>query len=638
MGNITHADYTTNFSFKRILTIALLFLGTYAFGQLGQCNNNNNGLPPYTVAQSTDPNYLPGGDNVFLDINIATITPGGEDFCIGNDPGVDTEGGCGTFLFTGLDSSVDGCPVEFCFTPKQGCGNALGNVCIWVEDPDNPGDWLNLGGGSEVGEICIQAPPGVSEFALTICRPGMGPVNISDVTVNLPPTITLPADQTECETDLPKIIDLTSFEPAGQMGGTWTVNGAPVTDPAAYALNGVNGDMFTFEYTYDASNEVGFPCMVSDEIKFTINDDCCVEPDAPLIDVVDATCDADGSATITNYDAALTYTFDPAGPSVGAGGVISGFDTDTAYTVTAENAPDCSTESAPFTIGSQLGAPDAPTVTVVDATCDAAGSATITNYDAALTYTFDPAGPSVGAGGVVSGFDTDTEYTVTAENADGCVAESAPFTIGSQLGAPDAPTVTVVDATCDAAGSATITNYDAALTYTFDPAGPSVGAGGVVSGFDTDTEYTVTAENADGCVAESAPFTIGSQLGAPDAPTVTVVDATCDAAGSATITNYDAALTYTFDPAGPSVGAGGVVSGFDTDTEYTVTAENADGCVAESAPFTIGSQLGAPDAPTVTVVDATCDAAGSATITNYDAALTYTFDPAGPSVGAGGHS
>ncbi len=145
------------------------------------------------------------------------------------------------------------------------------------------------------------------------------------------------------------------------------------------------------------------------------------------------------------------------------------------------------------------------------------------------------------------------------------MAESAPFTIGSQLGAPDAPTVTVVDATCDAAGSATITNYDAALTYTFDPAGPSVGAGGVVSGFDTDTEYTVTAENADGCVAESAPFTIGSQLGAPDAPTVTVVDATCDAAGSATITNYDAALTYTFDPAGPSVGAGGVVSGFDTD-------------------------------------------------------------------------
>ena len=429
----------------------------------------------------------------------------------------------------------------------------------------------------------------------------------------------------ECQSDNLGDIDLSV------MGGT---------PPFTYAWTGPNSftstvedptDLEPGEYTVVVTDQISNGGVLVDCTTTTTVTvlECCVEPDAPLIDVVAATCDADGTATITNYDNTLTYTFDPAGPSVDMAGAITGFATDTSYTVTAANAPDCSTESAAFTIGSQLGAPDAPTVTVVDATCDAAGTATITNFDDTLTYTFNPAGPTVDMAGAITGFATDTSYTVTAENADGCVAESAAFTIGSQLGAPDAPTVTVVDATCDAAGTATISNFDDTLTYTFEPAGPTVDMAGAITGFATDTSYTVTAENADGCVAESAAFTIGSELGAPDAPTVTVVDATCDAAGTATISNFDDTLTYTFNPAGPTVDMTGAITGFATDTSYTVTAENADGCVAESAAFTIGAQLDAPDAPVITGDTSYCYDASGAVLDAGAGYSSYLWSPGG---------
>jgi hypothetical protein len=62
-----------------------------------------------------------------LNVDTAVIDPG-DDFCIGNDPGKDTESGCGSFLFTNLESDQDDCGAEFCFFPRQGCGTALGNV------------------------------------------------------------------------------------------------------------------------------------------------------------------------------------------------------------------------------------------------------------------------------------------------------------------------------------------------------------------------------------------------------------------------------------------------------------------------------------------------------------------------------
>ena len=70
--------------------------------------------------------------------------------------------------------------------------------------------------------------------------------------------------------------------------------------------------------------------------------------------------------------------------------------------------------------------------------------------------------------------------------------------------------------------------------------------------------------------------------------------ATCSSAGTATVTNYDNTLTYTFTPAGPSVGAAGAISGMTVGTSYTVTAGNGSCTSAASSSFSIAAQLTVP--------------------------------------------
>jgi putative flippase GtrA len=181
-----------------------------------------------------------------------------------------------------------------------------------------------------------------------------------------------------------------------------------------------------------------------------------------------------------------------------------------------------------------------------------------------IAYTFRSDRTNSSAnGGVISNMTVyGTSYTVTATNSDDCIsAASASFTIEEMLPTPDAPTVQVTAATCEAAGTATISNYDANYTYTFSPTGPVAGANGVITGAVYGTSYTVTATNSDDCIsASSASFTIEEMLPTPDAPTVQVTAATCEAAGTATISNYDANYTYTFSPTGPVAGANGIIT------------------------------------------------------------------------------
>ena len=86
----------------------------------------------------------------------------------------------------------------------------------------------------------------------------------------------------------------------------------------------------------------------------------------------------------------------------------------------------------------------------------------------------------------------------------------------------------------------------------------------------------------------------------PAVPTLTTVAASCTAAGSATVSNYNSSLTYTFSPTGPSVGAGGAITGATAGTAYTVTAGNTTCMSAASASFTRAAQLATPATPTGT--------------------------------------
>ncbi|MFK8055645.1 MAG: HYR domain-containing protein, partial [Saprospiraceae bacterium] len=81
-------------------------------------------------------------------------------------------------------------------------------------------------------------------------------------------------------------------------------------------------------------------------------------------------------------------------------------------------------------------------------------------------------------------------------------------------------------------------------------------------------------------------FTNDAMLATPATPVLVSVAADCIMDGSTTISSYASNLTYTFDPAGPSAVAGGVITGAVLDQAYSVAATNADGCISASATFT----------------------------------------------------
>ena len=407
-----------------------------------------------------------------------------------------------------------------------------------------------------------------------------------------------------------------TFTPAGPSVGSGGV--------ISNLINGSN-------YTVTAGNGL---CTSSASASFNVQQQL-ITPPTPLISTTSANCSSAGTATITNYVATQTYTFTPAGPSVGAGGLISSLIPGTSYTVQTNNGSCTSSSSLSFSIASQLTTPAAPTVSTSAATCSANGTATITNYNAALTYLFSPVGPSVGSGGVILNMTPSTNHTITAGNATCTSVQSASFSIANQLNTPATPTISVTTATCSADGSANITNYVASQTYTFTPSGPSVGAGGLLSLVTPGTSYSVTSSNGSCSSTSSLSFSVAAQLVTPTAPNITTTAATCSAAGTATVSNYVASQTYSFNPVGPTVGSGGIITGITAGTNYTVTTGNGS-CTSSGTSFSISPVLGAPSTPTISTNSPTCSASGTATISNYIGTQTYTFNPTGPSVGAGG--
>ena len=115
-------------------------------------------------------------------------------------------------------------------------------------------------------------------------------------------------------------------------------------------------------------------------------------------------------------------------------------------------------------------------------------------------------------------------------------------------------------------------------------------------------QYTYIAPGCSSVISNSTTVVVNSVV----VPTITTTAATCSAAGSSTISNYSATNTYTFAPAGPTVGAGGLISGMTVGTSYTVTSTNG-GCTSlASASFSNAAQLPKPIL-TYTVTNPICD-------------------------------
>ena len=414
-------------------------------------------------------------------------------------------------------------------------------------------------------------------------------------------------------------------------GQIYTFNPA---GPSVDATGLISGMTFGTSYVVSAGNG---SCTSVNTTSFVITQQL---PLPTIVSVTNngPTCIANGFSTITNYDATLNYVFNPAGPTINASGLIQGMVLGTSYSVTSTNASLCtSAVSNNFVNIPMLIIPVVPTISVTAPTCLANGFATITNYVSGQIYTFNPAGPSVDATGLISGLTFGTSYVVSAGNVSCSSVDTALFSVNSILPTPVAPVVSVTAPTCLANGFSTITNYDATLNYVFNPAGPTINASGLIQGMVLGTSYSVTSTNASLCTsAVSNNFVNSPMLITPVVPTISVTAPTCLAAGFATITNYSAANTYTFSPTGPTVGAGGIISGAVIGTSYTVQATSGTCTSAASLSFTNQAQLPTPAVPTLSTTAPTCTANGFTTITNYNASNTYTFSPVGPTVGAGG--
>jgi len=314
-------------------------------------------------------------------------------------------------------------------------------------------------------------------------------------------------------------------------------------------------------------------------------------------------CSADGTSTITDYDPAATYTFTPAGPTVAAGGAINGMVTGTSYTVVSDVAGCLSEPSPAFSNTASTGVAPTPTIASTPPTCSAAGSSTISNYNAAMTYTFTPAGPTAGAGGAISGMTVGTSYTVIANEGPCISAQSASFSNAAQLAGPNI-TITGTLTHCDG-GTTTITG-NGGVSYAWnDPANSTTASIAVTQG-----TYTVTGTDSNGCTG-SATATVTQS--APFAITFTGPLSHCPG-GNTTVT-ASGGSTYTWAH-GPTTAAVTLTQG-----TYTVTATDGSGCISTddvtitetSAPVADFTVVNACTGQNVQFMDASTIAVGTIT-------------------------
>lgn len=308
-----------------------------------------------------------------------------------------------------------------------------------------------------------------------------------------------------------------------------------------------------------------------------------VLPPAPTVVSSPPSCSADGTSTITDYDPAAIYIFNPPGPVAGAGGAISGMVTGTSYTVVSDVAGCTSEPSPPFSNTASTGVAPTPTIAYVPPTCSSPGVSSISNYNAAMTYTFNPAGPTVGAGGAITGMTDGTSYTVIANEGPCISAASASFSNEPQLPGPNI-TITGTLTHCDG-GTTTITGNGGVSYVWDDPANSTTASIDVTQG-----TYTVVGTDGSGCTG-TASATV--TLSPPFAITFTGSLSHCP--GGSTDVTANGGDSYVW-----STGATTATATL-TQGTHTVTATDADGCVS-SDDVTI-TEVSAPVAD-FTVVDA----------------------------------
>ncbi|WP_159779080.1 VCBS domain-containing protein, partial [Flavobacterium sp. 9AF] len=251
-----------------------------------------------------------------------------------------------------------------------------------------------------------------------------------------------------------------------------------------------------------------------------------------------------------------TYTLNSSNPAVLA--LTSGQTlTDSIPYTISDNIPgsgNTATANLIITIG--CTPPAIPTISTSSATCSTAGTATVTNYDNSVTYSFSPSGPNVGVGGGINNLTAGTLYTVSATvGGGGCTSNpSNSFSISASL-TPSAPVVgAITQPTCSVAtGSVALSGLPSSGTWTVtaNPGGSTItgtGTSANFTGLSAGTTYSFTVTNSDGCISTaSTNAIINPQPVTPSAPVVgAITQPTCSVAtGSVALSGLPSSGTWT---------------------------------------------------------------------------------------------
>jgi hypothetical protein len=299
----------------------------------------------------------------FYNLASTTATINVDDFIVVFDYCATDTDGDGIINSLDLDSDGDGCPDAI-----EGAGSFIfNNLVNSTMNGGNTGTGytgtstssVNLNLGTTVDNLCSSTTYGVpivspSATAVTQAIGTSTNVGVKDPACEII-TVVTESGTVASATGGTVIANVTSndlINGAAVVLGTGG-NGVVATSgtwPAGITLNTTTGAITvapgtaagTYTITYQLCDLSSTPhCKTMDD---TITITCPVIA-TPTITTTAATCSADGTASISNYNTNYTYTFTPSGPSVSGTGAITGLNCNTSYTVKATSGICISSDS-----------------------------------------------------------------------------------------------------------------------------------------------------------------------------------------------------------------------------------------------------------------------------------------------------
>lgn len=391
----------------------------------------------------------------------------------------------------------------------------------------------------------------------------------------------------------------------GQGSGGWVT--------ASHCLDGLGGQpSVRFRFLFGA----GTTCNNYDGIAI---DDVLIEEQPDPDGTIGHVCQGSAvqfSATLAQL-CATSYAWNFGDPASGAQNTATGptashtFSGPGSYTVQVTLATPCGTAvvlTTPFQVASLV-------VQSTPATCGGANGsveAVVSGAVGPFTYTWDPFGVQ---GALVDNVAAG-DYAVSVSIPSGCAVDGTVTVDGttSELAAEVEHTDVSCAGLADGSALAVITG-GVATSYAWQPSGGSgAQAGGLGGG-----NYTLTVTDADGCVVD-VPFTIAEPDPLViDAPPVATVCAGASITLEPVVQGGTGPYVLSWAPEGPQVSPL-------VDTDYTVSATDANGCAA--GPVTVPVQVAQLPQPSLAVDASAGCAPHCVTFTaGPPDMVSYVFDP-----------